>query len=71
MSYEDGSCVGFFKSASVSQPSSAVILLHRLPATAEVEMPVTEKIDLRSSPLVEVWGFAVAFAVVVLYTLFW
>jgi hypothetical protein len=47
-----------------------LVLIWRLPAPGEVELQVTDKIDLKSSPLVRVWGVLVVVAVGALYWLF-
>ncbi len=48
----------------------ALLLISRQPAPGVADMPVTDKIDLKSSALVRVWGVLIIAATVGLYYLF-
>jgi len=48
----------------------AILKVSRLPAAAEIEMPVTNKIDLESGPGIRIAGCLIIAAVAVLYIIF-
>ena len=48
----------------------ALLLISLQPAAGEADLPVTDKIDLKTSPLVKVWGLLIIAATVGLYYFF-
>jgi hypothetical protein len=48
----------------------ALLLISLQPAPGEADLPVTDKIDLNSSPIVKVFGVLIILATVGLYFLF-
>ena len=48
----------------------ALFLISLQPAAGEADLPVTDKIDLKSSPIVKVWGLLIIAATVGLYYFF-